>query len=757
MVKQFIKERLGTIVLFAVIIIFVIWGSLNIKEARQNAIVYSSDYVAPEGNVDFEKAGSFESIAKTDKLELFYNEAKGAIQVKNLENGYLWKGIADNEVINLDDLNAQWAAYLQSPITISYNDLKKRDSGVKKLYAAKDSKWMESEYIENGVSVTYGFTAPGIYVTIEYVLEDDQLVVRLPADGIREESQFALTTVELLPFLGAAGNDQEGYLFYPDGSGAITTYENVNKRPSNVKAATYFTYTNKSVDFEGLWNDDKYDRYTAAMPVYGIKNGDNALFATFTEGAENTGVVVFPSGYVVDLNHAGFEIYTRNVFNVNMYSMSTGAETSATGGMVQRVDNKVIEEDREAHYFFLSGEDADYSGMAVTYRDYLTENGLLAQSDAENGEMALALDLLMGVTKDGMVFDEYIAMTDFEQVQEILTRLNEAGVANTQVVLEAWMSGYYDYEFWGPARQLGGKSGLKDLSKFNGQNQKNNIYLANDLVFATSKTKDIEEKTDVAKDGLDVEMAVDDWDGMTYYLLNPQAVYNRNAKFLSKLEKYDALGLAYESIGQYAYADYNMEAPFTKGETVEKLRELLASTKEADRNIAIRGANQYSYTSADYIYRLKEESFGLSITDHAVPFVQMVLSGMIPYATDGAGNLSYDLQEQKLKWVEYGALPYFHLTYESALKLRDTGWEDIFSSTYTDWEDTVVETYKEFEQKLACVRGVQITDHKILSEDLVRVEYANAVCVYINYGGQDVTADGISIPAKEYVVVGGGE
>lgn len=368
MVKKFLKERLGTIILFVIVIVFLIWGYFSIEEARSNAITYNEDYEAPEGDVDFTIPGEYVSVAKTDSLELFYNEAKGAIQVKDLESGYLWKGICDDEVYDLGtgSVNGLWRAYLQSSITITYNNLKKRDSGSKKEYVGRECGSIETEYITNGVSVTYGFLTPGIYVTVEYVLEDDQFVVRVPVDKIREETVFAVSTIELLPYFGASRSDavKDGYLFYPDGSGAITTYAKADTRPSDVTAATYYTYTNKNVNFTNLWQYDQYNRYTAAMPVFGIKNGDNAFLAAFTENGENAGVTVYPSGYVVDLNHAGFEIYVRNTYNVNMYSMSTSIDASVTGGTVERVDKTLIPENREVRYFFLNGDEANYSGMA---------------------------------------------------------------------------------------------------------------------------------------------------------------------------------------------------------------------------------------------------------------------------------------------------------------------------------------------------------------------------------------------------------
>ena len=158
MVKQFLKDRLGTIILFVIVIIFVIWGALSIKDAKNNAITFDEDYEAPAATVDFTVPGTYVSVAKTDSLELFYNSAKGTIQVKDLKSGKLWKGVVDEEVYpEMNDKNSQWVAYMQSAVQISYSDLKKRDSGIKTLQSAKDAGFLETQMIENGVAVTYGF------------------------------------------------------------------------------------------------------------------------------------------------------------------------------------------------------------------------------------------------------------------------------------------------------------------------------------------------------------------------------------------------------------------------------------------------------------------------------------------------------------------------------------------------------------------------------------------------------------------------
>lgn len=758
MVWKFVKERIGSIILLVIVLVMVIWGYTSVKAAQSNVGTSSEAYVAPEGNVDPNAVGSYVSVGKNDEVELFYNEAKGTIQLKNLKNGYTWKGVVDQDIYDLESLNARWSSYMKSAISISYNNLEKRDTVYSPMYSARDVTILETEYLDNGVSVTYGFGEIGIYVTIEYLVDEQGFVVKIPMEKVREDTVYLLNTIEVLPFLGAADDDVDGYMVYPDGSGAITTYANVGERPSSVKAGMYRVYSDKNMSYMSLVFNDNRERYAASLPFIGIKNDDNALLGAVTVGAESSGMSVYPSGNSnINLNHIGFEIYTRNLFNVNVSSITGSGGVAANSATVQRVDKNLIMEDREIRYFLLDGEEANYSGMASIYRQYLLETGQIKDVIGDGDEMPLALELLMGITKDGLLFDEYVVMTDFDDVIGILDKLKARGITSTETVLTDWIKGGWDTipDYWPPASQLGGKGGVKSINEYVEANSGDRIYLENQFTVGSTAGGGFSEVDDVAYDGLDVTMSIEDFDGVEYYLLNPQISYNRNEKFLDKINNYDNLGVGYYYLGTIAYADYNEKHPFTKTGAVNKYKELLKSTQENGHGVAVSGMNQYIFESADYLYHTREGSYGLSITDSSIPFVQMVISGLIPYSTENAGNLTYDLQTQKLKWIEYGALPYFQLTKESALNFRESDYDSIFSSTYDEWEDRVVEVYEDMHRNLQCVYGKQMTSHDILETNLIRIGYENGVVIYINYNNADRTAEGVSVPANSYVVVGG--
>lgn len=64
--------------------------------------------------------------------------------------------------------------------------------------------------------------------------------------------------------------------------------------------------------------------------------------------------------------------------------------------------------------------------------------------------------------------------------------------------------------------------------------------------------------------------------------------------------------------------------------------------------------------------------------------------------------------------------------------------------------------YQEFNQRLSGVWNQTIERHDRLSADVVRLTYGDGSRTYINYGDSAAQADGQTIPAMDYVVIGAG-
>ena len=104
---------------------------------------------------------------------------------------------------------------------------------------------------------------PVFRLAIEYVLSDTGLLVTLPANSIfYDETLYTLVGIELLRFMGADNMNRGGYLFYPDGSGALVDFEE-------------FAHKNITLSGNVFGQDYSFHTLTGAhqepirMPVYG--------------------------------------------------------------------------------------------------------------------------------------------------------------------------------------------------------------------------------------------------------------------------------------------------------------------------------------------------------------------------------------------------------------------------------------------------------------------------------------------------------
>lgn len=720
---------------------------------------------ADDGN-EKEVVDEYKSIAKSENLELLVNEKIGAVAVKDLRNGYIWRSVVNEDLYDTNSLNLQWKMYLKSVIALNYINIAAREVPPVTVYSSNENVDKEISKINGGVEINYIFKDIGISVAVQFLIEDDCFIVKIPADKIKEEPvtmttrqgsreitsqvQYGIVSIEVLPFFGAATDDVDGYLLYPDGPGGLTLYSEADNRPADVKIGKWYVYSLDNVNIKDLFGEEN-ERYRAHMPIFGVKNNDNAFLAVITEGAEGAAIVVYPSGYVVNINHIGTEFIYRHYYELNLSDVSI--DNVRVGKKVSRAERDLNRIDREIRYFMLNDERANYSEMANVYRNYLLEKGLLNTTSSNNPNNMLLLTILMGITEERMIIDKFIPMTTIEQLMGMIEELKESGIDYMSVILRGWQKGGYGRypNNWPFDRRLGGKKYVQKLNEFVKANDID-MYLENSFIYALDEVGGFSRRNDVVLDG--VKLPVID-ENLKARLFNPTVAAQRNTKFLESLKPYEGFGVAYEHLGKVIYRDYHRVNPSNRYETVLKWQEIIGTARDYGRKVAVEGANQYGFAKADFIYDIPIEGYGYFTTDKQIPFLQMVLHGYIPYSSK-PGNLSYDLQLEKLKWIEYGCIPHFELTKEKTLKLKNTEYDHLFTSTFDLWKEKVVEIYKEFKENLVDIYSSQMVFHNEVAPNVIEVKYSNGYTILINYNEIAFHIYGKRIPAKDYVIIKGG-
>mgnify|MGYP000733163911 FL=1 len=87
--------------------------------------------------------------------------------------------------------------------------------------------------------------------------------------------------------------------------------------------------------------------------------------------------------------------------------------------------------------------------------------------------------------------------------------------------------------------------------------------------------------------------------------------------------------------------------------------------------------------------------------------------------------------------------------------MKYTSSADKYSVLYTTWLDKAKEMYGNINEALKDVDGSAMINHEKLDNGLIKVDYENGKTIYINKTSQDITVDGNTVKAKNYLKTGG--
>ena len=146
---------------------------------------------------------------------------------------------------------------------------------------------MDADHDETGYEAENELS-PVFKLALEYTLNEDGLTVRQPTNGLRfNTTLYSVESLDVLPYFGAGNSYNDGYTFYPDGSGALFYFSDLaGKSPYTVKSNIY------SHDYAYHTLNGTYQK-ALRMPVYGIQSDDAYFVYTTTAEVEDadTGVV----------------------------------------------------------------------------------------------------------------------------------------------------------------------------------------------------------------------------------------------------------------------------------------------------------------------------------------------------------------------------------------------------------------------------------------------------------------------------------
>lgn len=609
-------------------------------------------------------------------------------------------------------------------------------------------------------------------VSVEYVLDGDTFAVRIPGSEVEYPVNvwdpaasthagafvtLAIVSISVMEFFGAAGPGQCDYILVPDGSGALI-------RPSRTRAgASAFSVPVYGIDYSSPAGEKPIEPGYAHFPVFGMKQGDRAFVAIIEDGEALATIRAYPAGMFNSYSTVYPDFTTTPVEQIRR-------ETAVEQGVLNLYPPRSYQGDYVIRYAFLDGDEASYVGMAQQYQDYLIERYGLSSQGSHSG-VPFFLELVGAIPVESSVMGIPVhtthALTTGNEVARIVEYLSQAGVSDIKVRYSGWLVGGTEHDFPLRARvdpRVGGSTAVERLRK---ALMENGAELYPEVRFLTVYKSGIFDGLSVARDVSrrlrKVVAQVYSFDlatgqaqaGRSRYVLSPSRLEWLVDSFMDSFEAYGLRQICLADIANQVSSDYRVGSG-TDGSYIDRqqaaaiIEGVVAGISQKGYKIMVEGANAALMPYADCVVGVPTESSRQDQLDEDVPFMQLVLRGLIDYAGEPV-NMTGNYRVAFLKALETGSGLCFRWSFRPTSNISNSEVSGLYSLHYAGWIESALAMYREAESVLGQVAGQKITNHEKLSDGVYRTTYGDRGAVVINYNDDSVTVDGLSISGLGYL------
>jgi hypothetical protein len=279
-----------------------------------------------------------------------------------------------------------------------------------------------------------------------------------------------------------------------------------------------------------------------------------------------------------------------------------------------------------------------------------------------------------------------------------------------------------------------------ELAQF--QNSGNGIKTGKDSVMCLSTLKaqlyTYNMSTGLAKD-----------QDLVWYLLTRGKFSTVMDKAIAAVNKHNIGALSIGSLNRLMYSDFRTEGYAASAYFGRDVAAMLQKAADKGLTVVADDANDYVAVNADYITEVPMQSTRFGLFREDIPFYALVFQGYAPL-TSSSVNLAVNPTDMYLQAVATGMSLQFTLCdslHESTQFDADTAF---VSSRYVDWKDEIaamVEQSADLHNKVGNQAIVRYENHG----DVSVTEFENGVVVYVNYGEEAVTHDGIELAANSFI------
>jgi hypothetical protein len=670
-------------------------------------------------------------------LEFYFRSSDLSFIVEDLRSGYLWGSTfnpmyfsPDSPLYDEGDFgnNIIFRNIFKSPIIINYyTGTVLREEAFFENAGSRFTYELINEDNKIGYTANLKFNISKIELTYLVYIDDEGLKVEVPNELIVEPEDRPIASISAFPYFGATKRLRTpGYVFIPDGIGALIRFDDRSGRQVYNKA---FYGANLSLD-QKTTDEPLYAN------LYGIVHGadQNGFVAIIESGAGNAILTSYPSRNTTDMN------YTYLSFSLRVaYLQYLNQSKTSVVNLVQTNRNSY---DIKINYQFLTGNEANYIGMAKKYQSYLVSNYELDRlTDDSNNR--IHLDVLASENKKAIIGRKTFTMTTVDQLRNMVNSLKSLDINDFNITYNGWSNNGYSNTAPNYQRiesKLGSKNEFIDINNdFN--NNDMNLYYQVGYPYASINgggytQNDLSQS--IGQQYIEIN---------SYYLMDYRKALLKYQDDYQKINQYGIKNISFDRLGNILYSNHFKET-FNRSDSIEVIKEFL----NVAENNAVSKPFSYLWLSK-VVYDIPMYSSQQNKLTDTVPFIPFVLEGY-SYVYGRPSNFFSNTLNELLRLIDYHMYPSFYLTHESSYLLLDTNSSHIFTSRFDDWQEEIVRQYQYVDQALNHVVNAQILKRTVLDLGFIENEYDNGVKIYINYSGNDyVTQDLISVAKMSYEVV----
>lgn len=739
-------------------------------------------------------------VKEYDNLVYSYKEETDVIAITDKKTGYTWKSgidytsssanddrfdealiafekgtITKDELIEIaetPDLKNMTSSRIEmgnSIITLEYfstsnNSIKSNSiSSTNSKLNSNSRSFEKDELDETHFVYEINFDTIDISVRVDFYFEEDGMSYEIREENVVATGTNYVGNIIVMPYFGAQGgvvqphklveyvnsetteitykreedgdtielDMMDGYTFIPDGSGALVRFRQNTQAFDPIVLPVYGvnqTLNQTYYSTEQVYATGQY----ASMPVFGMAVGNNqSAFVSFaTKGDNYMTISAFPdnseSGVQFNRTYASFN------YNNEFYQVQNQA-----GDSYSTIQDSAFSYDVYNTIKFLSDDNANYLGMAESYRDHLLDNDLLFDTKSDSNDIPIHFDFLMADSQSSVFGTENVVVTTADDVDYILSEIQKLGISN----INASLLGFED-----------GGITLRPVNKI-------------DFTSSIGSKRDFTNLiTDYNDKGIDISFILDYYETNTNVISNTNnsskhlnGLYNLYKSKSNQLVK-DIYYLRPDKAYKYAEDDIADLVKDTKsssitisGITNNKLSHyqnevnddmkyyediLKLSSEVTDVNAVTPNSYLWKYVTR-YLNADPFNSQYLSETD-TVPFVSYLLQPVMEVYADYA-NFSFYNQESILRMIDYNMNPSFVLTKESSHLLTETNSSNYFSTEYSLYETTIDNIYSQVNTALSSTYNATWINRVVLENGVILNTYDNGVEIIINYTNNPYT------------------